>query len=261
LANALEASKMPVNIIYDPFLEKDTDLGSLPDLSILNPVCPNVAVIIGMDGSNKGKALYDGGNAQCYSALGATLGAVAKASVHECIGWVQKFNVADPLGELQVPMFTNGKLYHEVDSGVINSLDQKRYIFLLKHVGSTGTYFNNSHSCDLITSDYAYIENVRTMNKAMRGIYANLLPALNGPVYVDPTTGKLSIDMIKFFEDLAGQAIEQMERDGEISGFGVFVDPDQNILSTSELEFVIQNVPVGVARQMKIKISYTTKLS
>jgi hypothetical protein len=164
-------------------------------------------------------------------------------------------------GELQVPCFADGTFLHELDDEILDLLEEKRFLFFVKHVGISGTYFCNSHTCTSLASDYSYIENVRTIDKAIRGIYTNILPSLNGPVYVDATTGKLRMDVVKFYEDLAGQALEQMNRDGELSGFAVSLDPDQDILTSGELEFVIQKVPVGVARKMKVKIGFTTKLS
>lgn len=51
-----------------------------------------------------------------------------------------------------------------------------------------------------------------------------------------------------------------MERAGELSGFAVEIDPEQNILANSTLEFVIKNVAVGVMRHIKVKIGYTTSI-
>ncbi|MDR2684292.1 MAG: DUF2586 domain-containing protein, partial [Prevotellaceae bacterium] len=69
-----------------------------------------------------------------------------------------------------------GDLIREVSSEYQDAIDSNRYIFVRTHTGAADCYYNDSHTLDLPTSDYAFIENNRTMDKAIRGIRANLLP-------------------------------------------------------------------------------------
>ena len=128
------------------------------------------------------------------------------------------------------------------------------------HVGDADNYFNDSHTLDVLTSDYAYIENNRTIDKAIRGIRRNLLPYLSSPLDVDASTGKLDNGTVKFLEATAGDALTDMEKAGELSGYSVGIDADQNVLATSEVEIVIKNVPKGVMRKVKVKIGFTTNI-
>ena len=89
-----------------------------------------------------------------------------------------------------------------------------------------------------------------------RGIRSILLPELNAPVYVDPDTGKLSPDSIAYFENLASQTLENMERLRELSGSSVYIDPNQNVLATSKLIIQARGVPVGVARNIEINLGF-----
>ena len=57
-------------------------------------------------------------------------------------------------------------------------------------------------------------------------------------------------------ETVANQALEAMERDGELSGYKVEVDPAQDVASTGLVEFVIKNVAVPVMRHVRIKIGF-----
>lgn len=50
--------------------------------------------------------------------------------------------------------------------------------------------------------------------------------------------------------------LEQMERDGELSGCSVEIDSNQNVLATSTIKVVIQNVPMGVSRNISIEMGY-----
>lgn len=217
----------------------------------------NVSVVIGQAGAGTGAELYDssGETKKSVTIIGLALGAVSKAMVHESISWVQRF----PSG-IDTPALADGALIKNLDRAVIEALDAKRFLFLVKHGGIAGSYFNDSHNMDVPTSDYAYIENVRTMDKAVRGVRSYLLPYLSGPLYLDADSGRLRPDTVTFLEQLGGKALEDMERAGELSGYDVSVDPNQDVLQTSEVEFVIRKVGVGVMRRMKVKISYTTKI-
>lgn len=215
----------------------------------------NVSVLVGFDHDNdliQKKLGYYG----YYGCLGTCLGAVSKAAVHECIAWVQKF----PLG-LKEPGLICDKIISEVSTSDQEAINDNRYIFVRTHVGNADNYFNDSHTLDEATSDYAYIENVRTIDKACRGVCANLLPYLCSPLKVDAETGQLDPGTVAFLETTAGKALEDMEKAGELSGYRAEIDPEQDVLATSQVEVVIKNVPMGVMRKVHVKIGFTTSLS
>ena len=110
---------------------------------------------------------------------------------------------------------------------------------------------NDSHTMDAPTSDYAYIENVRTMDKAVRGIRTYLLPKLGGNVYIDKATDSCRLTARSSCRPRPRRPLEDMEKAGELSGYAVEIDPDQNVLATSEIELVIRPVGVGVVRRFK----------
>ncbi|MDR1381765.1 MAG: DUF2586 domain-containing protein [Tannerella sp.] len=190
-----------------------------------------------------------------YGCIGALLGAVSKAAVNESVAWVQKF----PLS-LLMPGLTSGDLVKEIPTGDLDIINGNRYIFVRTYPGDANNYFNDSFTYDVGTSDYAFIENVRTMDKAMRNIRSNLLPFLNAPLYVNASTGRLRADTVAVLETVAGRALEDMEKAGELSGYVVEIDPEQDVLATSLVEIVIRNVPVGVMRKVLVKIGFTTKI-
>ena len=216
----------------------------------------NVSVLVSCDLDPAVVALLGEDHFAYYSCVGNLLGAISNASVNECIAWVSKF----PCG-LTKPGFITGEFLTDVTATDLNLINDQRFIFVRTHVGDAGNYYNDSFTLDLPTSDYAFIENVRTMDKATRGIRSKILPFLNAPIYVDAQSGKLRADMVSYLEALAGEALEEMEKAGELSGYQASIDPDQNLLATSQLQVVIENVPVGVMRTVNIKIGFTTKLS
>ena len=249
VAATLEEQDMPLGIIYAP---KVSAVASLP--SNLAGDKERVWTVIGQAGSSTGAALYvDAENTEkaSVSGLGVVLGIVSLAAVHESIAWIEKF----PTG-VDVPAFGDGTLLKTLDRAVVEALDKSRYLFFVTYSGLSGSYMNDSHTMDAPTSDYAYIENVRTMDKAVRGIRTYLLPKLGGNVYIDKTTGQLQTHSVEFLQTTAQKALEDMEKAGELSGYVVEIDPDQNVLSTSEIEFVIRPVGVGVVRRFKVKIGF-----
>lgn len=186
---------------------------------------------------------------------GVTLGAISLASVEENIGWVAKFNLVTGTG-LDEAAFATGDLWSNVTKSLKDTLDGYHYIFLRKHEGITGTYFNDSKTAISEADDYSTIENNRTADKAERNIRTNMLPNLNAPVFVDSSNGQLSEATMAQFKNDASRALVQMETDGEISGFEVLLDPTQNVLSTSKIVMGVKIVPVGVAREIEINLGF-----
>ena len=250
VAETLEAAHKPVSIIYAADLTGMTLL-NLPDLRDQDSA--KVSVVIAMDGNAEGKALFDAG--KIVPATGATLGAVSKALVNENIAWVEQFKMSSE--ELDVPAFANGELFKDTPEATLIQLNERGYIFLRKHIGIAGSYFNDSHTCTAITSDYAYIENVRTIDKGIRNVRTVLLPKLNSPVKLK-ADGTLTLETITDWTNKAENALEQMKKDGEISDYKVEIDPNQNIGSTSKLVINITLVINGVARNVEVEIGYGT---
>ena len=234
----------------------DLELSELKDSDntmVTNGQC-NVSVLIGCDLDETLAAKL--GTYKYYGCIGTCLGAISKAAVNECIAWVQKF----PLG-LAKPGLISGEEVRNVSEADLNDLNTNHLIFVRTHVGITDCYFNDSWTLDLDTSDYAYIESVRTIDKACRGVRANLLPYLNSPLKVDAETGKLAQSTVAFLQTTAGRALEDMEKADELSGYVVEIDPEQNVIATSTLQVVIKQVPTGVMRNVNIKIGFTTALN
>lgn len=253
VATTLEAQNKPLSILYAP---KVTDVTQLQ--SYAKTGRKNVSVVIAQDGEGTAAALYkDAGNTAkaSVSALGDLLGAVSKAKVHQSIAWVERFPT-----NIAVAAFGDGTKYTDLDDAVIKELDDDRYIFCVVYDGLTGSFFNDNHTLDLLTSDYAYISDVRTMDKAVRGIRTYVLPKLGRQLEVDKSTGKLDRTAVEHLITTGNKALEDMEKAGELSGYKFDIDPDQNILSTSRVRGVIKNVPVGVMRNLDLEIGYAASV-
>ena len=253
VADALDTQNAPLSVLYAP---KVTSYKNLP--TSLAASAPRVSVVIAQAGSGTGAELYaskDNKTKATVSAIGVALATLSKAAVHQCIAWVKQF----PSG-ISLPALGDGTLVKTIDKAELEKLDTARYLFLNNVVGVAGSYWNDSHTMDSATSDYAAIESVRTMDKAVRGIRTYLTPELGGNVYIDPDTGKLQSYTVSHLETTANIPLEEMEKAGELSGYKAEIDAEQDVLSTSTIEVVIKNVPVGVVRKFKVKIGFVKSL-
>jgi hypothetical protein len=253
VADSLDTENAPLSTLYAPLVSNYKNLPS--NLATNNP---RVSVVIAQAGSGTGAELYkskDNKTKATVSAIGVALGTLSKAAVHQCIAWVKNF----PSG-ISMPALGDGTLVRTIDKGELEKLDANRYLFLNNVVGVAGSYWNDSHTMDSPTSDYAAIESVRTMDKAVRGIRTYLTPELGGNVYIDPDTGKLQSYTVSHLETTANMPLEEMEKAGELSGYKAEIDAEQDVLSTSTIEVTIKNVPVGVVRKFKVKIGFVKSL-
>jgi hypothetical protein len=255
VCNTLAGLHKPLSIVYAANMTSVTDLTTLPDLNTLT--CPNVSAVIGQDKGGQGNYLYVT-QARSITTLGATLGAIALAKVSEDIAWVSKFNISSGF-ECDTIGFANGSAVATASQSLLNLLDNRRYIFLIKYVGIAGSYFNDSHAAVTVTSDYAYIENNRTIDKAIRGVYSSLLPNLNSPLVLN-ADGTLKDTTVAYFIGQCSPNLDQMVRDSELSAYEVTIDTTQNVLSTSTLVVSIKLVPIGVARNIVVNIGFTLSI-
>lgn len=186
IGDALAAEAAELSILYAP---KVTNIKQITK-EAAGTGKNRVSVVICQAGSGTGATLYkDKANSakSSVSGLGTVLGLLSRAKVHQCIAWVREF----PTG-ITLPAFGDGTLYRDMDKALIEQLDTARYLFFVTQPGQTGSYMNDSHTMDEATSDYAAIESVRTMDKAVRGIRKYIVPELGGNVYVDAESGKLA---------------------------------------------------------------------
>ncbi len=250
VGDALAAEHKPFSILYQPDFSAVADLTALNDLHTLT--APNVSVLIGQDGAGTGAALFTAVG-KTIGVLGAALAAVSLANVSESIAWPKKFKPVTGT-ELDEPAFAEGSNLSALAQAAIQGVNDKGYIFLVKLIGLSGSYFNDSFTCVALTDDFAYIENNRTIDKAIRGIRTYLLPELNGPLQLDPSTNKLSIDTIQYYQTRASKPLEQMQADGDVSGFDIYIDPAQDVVGTNTLTVKVTLVIKGVARTINVQI-------
>lgn len=249
VANNMYLDHKPVHILLEG---KGFDITDADDFRALN--ARKVSVMVGQSNEVASREIAAAFPYAGYGAVGTLLGAVSLAAVHEGVDWVQQFNMLG--GNLSIAAISGVQLTDATVTGaLLNTANTRGAIFFKTHIGIAGIYFNDTHTCTVVTDDFAYIENQRTINKATRIVRATLLPDLGSPVNVD-ASGQLDESFVMAMKAKVDKALtEQMQ--GEVSSFTFYIDPAQNVLSTSEINTQLSIVPVGKARSIKVAIGFT----
>lgn len=251
-----DAKHKPLSALYAADLKATADITAIADLSVLTAY--KTSSIIGQDGAGLGAFLFYT-TGKSVTQLGIALGLLSASAVSEDFGQPAKFNLSDGV-ENAIPAFANGQLLSDaaLSDAALDAIDAKRQIFGQRYVGYAGTYFNDNHCAVSTASDYAYINDNRVIDKAIRGIYTALIPYLKSKLLKN-ADGTLSDITIAFLQSQALQPLYQMSRDqdlGEVAEDDVYINPGQNVTATS---LVIINVKLnenGIARNIQIPISF-----
>jgi hypothetical protein len=216
-------------------------------------VCPQVAITLGADKDVSARNALQNG----YANVGAMLGMIARRQVNQNIGWVADSNLQDAsTGDYVKPGMAGNTLLSSYSETDLTALQTKGFITLKTYTGYPGCFFADSDTAIVTSNDYATIENNRVIQKAIRLVYARLVPFINSTIQVDASTGKIAPAVCKFFEQEAAQALSPMQTAQELSGLDTYVNPDQDVLSTSEITVNIEIVPTGVARKIIVPIGF-----
>lgn len=253
----------------------DTSEGKKIDLNkIPSAICESsrTSVIFGQARSTLVSTMQKANkNSTPVGFLGAMLGCLARANVQESVAWVKQFNLFDDnfqnlelgfgdINQTDGEEFTSLNAYESLSPTLLDDLDDKGYIFLIKYAGrENGIYISKDQTCS--DGDFRTIARNRTINKSRRAVRTALLPYVNSPLMVNPTTGFLAPSKITAFKTLVGDILKKMQSDQEISGYAVNIDANQNVLVDDMLRISYVIVPVGVAVKIYVEegLSLTAK--
>ncbi len=156
---------------------------------------------------------------------------------------------------------SDGTLTESLSKVDLKSLDTKGYIYTTSYEGYSGIYFNNSSTAILKTSDYAYIENNRVWNKAARIIRQTLILRIKSNFQKDPLTGFIKDSTVAYWISLVNKALEQMQKDEEISGFDFYINPKQYVSDESPIKAKAQVVSNGIVHEFDIDLGLTNEIA
>ena len=238
---------------------KKVELGKIPTC-VINARFVSVLLGQGLDADVSAMQLANQ-NLTPIGNIGAALGCIASASVQESFAWVNKFNLIGYFPDIEmgfgdVTLNSESKLtstlkYSSLNKIQLDDLDDKGYIFLCKYSGlESGVFFSKDQTCS--NGDYRTVARNRTIHKSRRAVRNALLPYVNSPLKVDPSTGYLSSAKITMFQNIVSDILSTMQNNDEISGFSVTIDKNQNVLKNDTLIIKYSLVPVGVASRIEV---------
>lgn len=193
------------------------------------------------------------------AAVGTLAGRIASAPVQRNIGRVASGALAP------VEMFIGSASVDEAMS-VVDALYAKGYITPRIYIGLSGYYLVDDHLAVAGTDDYAHLTARRTVDKAARIAYVTMLQFLLDEIEVN-TDGTMQQPVLKSWQASVERAInQQMTASGELSvvdgsGCSFYIDPSQNVLSTSKVEGTLKVRPYGYARDIVVNIGFLTQNS
>ena len=239
---AMSFLNMPCRIVLDGHAFTG-DSALLPTLRAYT--ANRVAVVLSRTGSTIPGVLG--------ACVGLVMGRLAGTSVQRNLGRVADGSVAASA------FFTpTGALIRTLSRGMLTNIHDKGYIFLTSHYGRNGYFFNDDPVAAPLTDDFFCLSNGRVIDKAARVAYATYLGDLLDNVTVNVETGRIVPSTLKFYQGKIERAINlTMTNQSEISGCTAFVDPTQDVLGTSQLNVVLNLVPVGTNRNIVVRLGLT----
>lgn len=181
------------------------------------------------------------------AAIGMVLGRAALAQPQQSIGRF-KFGSLAPKG-----YFTSGDDYLS-KSSMAESLHDAGYLFFISIPTKNGCYLNGDHTAAAATDDYSELHLGRIIDKAMVITYATYINEILDNVEVDDK-GALPAGVCKNFEGMIENAINTSMAN-QISDFSVYINPEQNILSSGILNISCKIVPLGVLNTIQVNLAF-----
>lgn len=223
-----------------------TSAADAPDLTAL--AYNRVGVFIG-----------DTVTASINAAVGTLAGRIAAIPVQRNIGRVASGALAP------VEMFIGDSPVDQAMS-VVDALYAKGYICPRIYVGLSGFYFVDDSLATAKTDDYAHLTARRTIDKAARIAYLTMLQFMLDDIELN-TDGTMQQPVLKDWQAQVERAINtQMSAAGELSvvdgsGCKFWINPKQNVLTTSKVEGTLKVRPFGYSREIIVNIGFLTKNS
>lgn len=146
------------------------------------------------------------------------------------------------------------------DERATPGLDDARITTMTTIVGISGFFVTQGKMLAPIGSDFELVQHRRVMDKAMRIGRTVLVQYLNDKVRVDKTTGRIlekeALQIEKRVEGVLAGAMRPGADVGDCSALSVYVNRDENILSTKRLPVKIRLVPFGYAKDIEADVGF-----
>nr|DAY21003.1 MAG TPA: tail sheath protein [Caudoviricetes sp.] len=208
---------------------------------------------------------------EAYNRVGVLIGDTVKASEGAAVGVMAGRLASIPVqrnigrvkdGALKpIAMYIGNKPVEE-NASAVSDLYDAGYITPRKYVGKAGYFFTDDRLACEQTDDYAHITARRTIDKAYRIAYAALLELMMDELAVNED-GTLQHGIIMAWQQMMENAVNrtmtavgELSADADGAGCKAYIDPKQNVLSTSKIVLVLKVRPFGYARYIDVKLGF-----
>ena len=186
-------------------------------------------------------------NVNNTAAIGQMLGRATKYPVNYSLGRVKSGAIATQ------GWLTNGKTPEECES-MLAALDEAGYIIYRTFVRKNGYYPNGDPMAAPLSDDYSNLNLGRVVDKAIIITYLTYIEEILDSIEADDQ-GHLPVAVCASYERMIDSAVGNQMND-EISGFSSYIDPAQDILTTSIVNVECTIRPKGVIRDIKVKLGF-----
>jgi hypothetical protein len=197
-----------------------------------------------------------------FFAAGTALGCLARGRVGQDIGGVTSFPLSDGARFNVVLLGATNINFKSFSVPELDALSAARVILVRELPGQTGAWFSEGSSLAPATSDYAYLNNGRRAQKAVRLAYARYVREVNEDnAIVDETTGLLTKETVDYYEGIGREALLVMIQERDLTAVQVVLDASTNVLSTDTIPVALRLLPPGTTRFFDITIGFFNPLS
>lgn len=188
------------------------------------------------------------------ASIGLALGRLASIPTQRKIS-----RVKDGAIEPFAAYFTNGEPISTLDTAW-DAIDTKNYIFLRSFANKSGFYFTGDKTLTKSTDDFNSLARGLVMDEAILIAYTTLVEELSDEIPVT-ASGTIHPAIIKGWQNAIERQIDGlMVEEGKLSGVKAFIDENQDVLTSNNIDVQLQLLPVGYSDFITVNIGFTTTL-
>ena len=201
-------------------------------------------------GFNRGGVLLGTTSSSKNASVGFALGTMAKLPVQRKISRVKNGALA-----IADAYLTNQAITESLENAW-GAIHDKGYIFFRTFIGKSGFFFNGDATATALTDDYASFTNGFVIDKATTIAYLTFVEEVEDEIDVNEN-GAIDGGVIKALQAKIENNIElQMIGNDEASGVTALIDPNQNVLATSDLDVSLSVQPKGYKKFINIDLGF-----
>jgi hypothetical protein len=189
-----------------------------------------------------------------FADVGTFLGNIASQAWNRNPGEVATQNLTDVArGKWLTGGLSNGLSLGGV-GGILETLNEKGYVFPIRYTGTAGWYWNDGHTCTPIILDAAgninqhaiYLSHTIDMTK--RALRQAFMPEVKKPVELEE--GKIAQDMVDYYNAVGDNVFGMLAGRSLISDGKTDVSPDSDLLIKKQLDVQFAVIPTGMINEI-----------